>query len=214
MSSEFALRTVQRSHLGRVPSVLVVANRSTNDRLISTTLGPSCKRLERVPQSEALAAARGFHPDLIILDGGDAPARSAAFLGAIRRDSELSGTRVLILSYGSHADESDWRRAGADGCISGRLESRSLLDHASELLGLQAWDAHEPTVAGPPEDAWRQMSRTVHDDTMQRLFAIGMSLERIGRAETVADVSRRVGDAITELDSTILSIRSVIFEGQ
>lgn len=61
-----------------------------------------------------------------------------------------------------------------------------------------------------------RIGRDLHDTVIQRLFATGLSLQAAARrAETSdADVSRRVIEAVDELDATIREIRGVIFSLQ
>jgi two-component system, NarL family, sensor histidine kinase DevS len=51
----------------------------------------------------------------------------------------------------------------------------------------------------------------LHDLVIQRLFAVGLSLENTGRMATQTDVTRRVGTAVDDIDDTIKEIRRSIF---
>jgi signal transduction histidine kinase len=57
-----------------------------------------------------------------------------------------------------------------------------------------------------------RIARDLHDLVIQRLFAIGLSLQGAGRLAQVPEVTSRVNQAVDDIDSTIREIRSVIFE--
>lgn len=56
-----------------------------------------------------------------------------------------------------------------------------------------------------------RIARDLHDHVIQRLFAVGMSLEAARTALGDDPAARRVAGAVEELDDTIRQIRSVIF---
>ena len=59
-----------------------------------------------------------------------------------------------------------------------------------------------------------RIGRDLHDVVIQRLFAVGLSLQAmVGRADD-DETSRRVGAAVDDLDTTIRDIRRTIFELQ
>ena len=57
-----------------------------------------------------------------------------------------------------------------------------------------------------------RIARDLHDVVIQRLFAIGLSLQGIARAPLAAEALERVQRAIGDLDETVRQIRSSIFE--
>ncbi len=57
-----------------------------------------------------------------------------------------------------------------------------------------------------------RIARDLHDAVIQRLFAIGLSLQGITRSITTASISDRLNRAIVDIDETIRQIRSSIFE--
>jgi signal transduction histidine kinase len=57
-----------------------------------------------------------------------------------------------------------------------------------------------------------RIARDLHDDVIQRLFAIGLSLQGVTRLPAAAGVVERVQRAVDDLDGTIRQIRSSIFE--
>jgi signal transduction histidine kinase len=57
-----------------------------------------------------------------------------------------------------------------------------------------------------------RIGRDLHDLVIQRLFAIGLTLENAGRLEGRPEVSGRISTAVDDLDATIKDIRRTIFE--
>ena len=57
-----------------------------------------------------------------------------------------------------------------------------------------------------------RIARDLHDAVIQRLFAVGLSLQSVTRSVTDSPASRHIHNAIDELDATIRQIRSSIFE--
>jgi signal transduction histidine kinase len=56
-----------------------------------------------------------------------------------------------------------------------------------------------------------RIGRDLHDLVIQRLFAVGLSLEGAGRRVTDPDVTARLSQAVDDLDDTIKDIRRTIF---
>jgi signal transduction histidine kinase len=59
-----------------------------------------------------------------------------------------------------------------------------------------------------------RVARDLHDTTIQRLFAAGMSLQGALSRSTSADVNHRIEVAIEDIDGTIRDIRTAIFSLQ
>jgi signal transduction histidine kinase len=59
-----------------------------------------------------------------------------------------------------------------------------------------------------------RIARDLHDHVVQRIYAIGLSLDRVGRTLEVAhpEAAARVGANVDDLDATITDIRTAIFE--
>src|SRR5262245_56032800 len=55
-----------------------------------------------------------------------------------------------------------------------------------------------------------RIARDLHDTVIQRLFAVGLSLEG-ARRRPPEEVEQRLGQAVADIDDTIRAIRSVIF---
>ena len=57
----------------------------------------------------------------------------------------------------------------------------------------------------------QRVARDLHDSVIQRLFAVGLSLQSISSVELSSESSARIDRAIDDLDDTIRQIRSTIF---
>ncbi len=57
-----------------------------------------------------------------------------------------------------------------------------------------------------------RIARDLHDHVIQRLFATGLQLQSTARRSTDAAVQDRIGQAISELDTTVREIRTAIFD--
>ncbi len=56
-----------------------------------------------------------------------------------------------------------------------------------------------------------RIARDLHDTVIQRLFAVGLSLQGLARVVDPPSAAERIGAAVDELDLTIADIRSTIF---
>ncbi len=88
---------------------------------------------------EALAQARAFRPDLILLDVM-MPRRSGyEVCRAIREDPALSGIRVVLLTAkGRDADAEKGLALGADAYVTKPFATRALVETVRALLGTPA----------------------------------------------------------------------------
>jgi signal transduction histidine kinase len=59
-----------------------------------------------------------------------------------------------------------------------------------------------------------RIARDLHDNVIQGLFATGLSLQSAAALAKIPEVSRRINDAVDELDRIIRRIRTTIFEIQ
>jgi len=57
-----------------------------------------------------------------------------------------------------------------------------------------------------------RMARDLHDTVIQRLFAVGLSLQGMAAAAEAAGIADRLNAAISDLDDTIRQVRSTIYE--
>lgn len=57
-----------------------------------------------------------------------------------------------------------------------------------------------------------RIARDLHDRVIQRIFAVGMTLQGVARMPDSTQMTDRIEKAVDELDTTITDIRSAIFE--
>ena len=57
-----------------------------------------------------------------------------------------------------------------------------------------------------------RIGRDLHDLVIQRLFAIGLTLENVARITVRPEVAERIAGAVDDIDATIKDIRRTIFE--
>jgi signal transduction histidine kinase len=57
-----------------------------------------------------------------------------------------------------------------------------------------------------------RIARDLHDSIIQRLFAVGLSLQGTARLTARPEVANRIGEAINSLDETIRQLRTAIFD--
>ena len=57
-----------------------------------------------------------------------------------------------------------------------------------------------------------RLARDLHDTVIQRLFAVGLSLQSMAAAAASSGLTERLNAAVTDLDDTIRQVRSTIYE--
>jgi signal transduction histidine kinase len=57
-----------------------------------------------------------------------------------------------------------------------------------------------------------RLARDLHDTVIQRLFAVGLSLQSMAVASESSGMTERLNAAVTDLDDTIRQVRSTIYE--
>ena len=57
-----------------------------------------------------------------------------------------------------------------------------------------------------------RLARDLHDTVIQRLFAVGLSLQSMAAAAASSGMTERLNAAVTDLDDTIRQVRSTIYE--
>ena len=105
-----------------MPKVLVVASSDLSPELGDTVLWtPAVQRVSSAPQ-DAIEIARREHPNLVVLDV-DNPTETLPLLRRLREDSVARRTSVAVLSRSAALlDEEDFRRAGANLVLGGRVD--------------------------------------------------------------------------------------------
>lgn len=93
-------------------------------------------------------------------------------------------------------------------------EDEALAEALAQAAGIAIQSARlhdQVRVLSILEDRDR-IARDLHDRVIQRIFAVGMTLQGVARTPDPTQVSTRIDKAVDELDVTIAEIRSSIFE--
>ncbi|TVT51514.1 GAF domain-containing protein [Amycolatopsis rhizosphaerae] len=103
------------------------------------------------------------------------------------------------------------RKAGAERFDAGQLPlAASFADHAALALRL-AQDQrrlHELDVLADRD----RIARDLHDHVIQRLFALGLSLQSTAMRSRSPETQRRIGNTVEDVQQIISDIRSAIFD--
>ncbi len=115
----------------------------------------------------------------------------------------------------------------ADNIVAGVvvvLRPAGALAYTDDEVAMMAAFADQATLAWHLASTQRQMrdldvlgereriARDLHDTVIQRLFAVGLSLQRARTRAVVPEVRKRLADTIDELQSVIGDIRGTIFD--
>jgi signal transduction histidine kinase len=116
---------------------------------------------------------------------------------------ELPGRRLLAVL----------RAAGSPPFDAGDPERMAACARRCATL-LDLARAQERSRRGELQSDRERIARDLHDHVVQRIYAIGLSLDRISRAlePEHPEAAARVGRNVDELDATITDIRTAIFE--
>lgn len=109
---------------------------------------------------------------------------------------------ALVLAYRSRTDPA-----------LGDPDTGSELEFGQRLgLALQVAQAQADSAALALLRDRDRIARDLHDHVIQRLFAIGLSLQAAGVAARVPEVQTRLDRAVDDIDETIKDVRRTIFE--
>ena len=140
----------------------------------------------------------GAHPDRYGFPASHPPMRS--FLGVpVRVRSAVYGNLYLTDKVGAEDfSEEDEALAEALALATGiAIENARLHDQVRMLSVIDDRD---------------RIARDLHDRVIQRVFAVGMSLQGATRLSERDQVVERVNKAVDDLDATVTEIRTAIFE--
>jgi signal transduction histidine kinase len=79
-------------------------------------------------------------------------------------------------------------------------------------IAIQSSRLHDQVRILSVLDDRNRIARDLHDRVIQRIFAVGMTLQGVSRMPDPAQATSRIDRAVDELDATIAEIRSTIFE--
>ncbi len=117
------------------PRVLVIEDSLVIQRLIEVCLRPAGFQVElRADGPSGLEAARGWKPDVVVLDVGLPVMDGWEVLSHLRADSGMDGVKVLVLT--AHAQDQTRERAvkcGADGFLTKPFRPDELRSAVIEL---------------------------------------------------------------------------------
>ena len=139
----------------------------------------------------------GAHPDSYGFPPGHPPMTS--FLGVpIKSHGEVYGNLYLT-------DKVGWSEFTRD--------DQSLVEALALAAGVAVENArlHQRVQEMAVYEDRDRLARDLHDTVIQRLFAVGLSLQSIASSTTDA-LARRLNAAIGEIDDTIRQVRSSIYE--
>jgi signal transduction histidine kinase len=140
----------------------------------------------------------GSHPDSFGFPPHHPPMTS--FLGVpIKVHDEIYGNLYLT-------DKMGWSEFTADD------ESLVAALAVGAAIAIENTRLHERVRQVAIYDDRDRMARDLHDTVIQRLFAVGLSLQAMAGAAGSSQISDRLNVAISDLDDTIRQIRSTIYE--
>jgi signal transduction histidine kinase len=93
-------------------------------------------------------------------------------------------------------------------------EDEALAEGLAQAAGIaiQNTRLHDRVAVLSVLDDRDRIARDLHDRVIQRIFAVGMTLQAVARMPDPAQAANRIERAVDELDATIAEIRSTIFE--
>ncbi len=153
--------------------------------LIST---PQPLRLDRIAD----------HPERFGFPDGHPPMTSFLGLPIRVRDAVYGNLYLTDKMDGTAFSDDDEALVGALAVAAGiAIENANLHRRAQEVVVYEERD---------------RFARDLHDVVIQRLFAVGLSLQSLAALPGEADIAGRLQTAIADIDDTIRQVRSSIFE--
>jgi DNA-binding response OmpR family regulator len=121
-----------------VTTVLIADDESSMRLLVQTTIeSDSYQVLEAADGDEAWALIKRHKPSLVLLDVQMPGRTGLEILASIKRDSSLSGVRVILMTARAlDADRTAGMTAGADFYLTKPFSPLELLARVQEALGL------------------------------------------------------------------------------
>lgn len=124
--------------------VLIVDDQAEIRKLVRLTVGPAYETREASNGIDAVAMARDFQPDVVLLDvmmpGG---VDGYEVCRSIRQVKELAATKVIMLTArGQQRDIDDGRRAGADEFMVKPFSPLALMACIERLVGAAGGSAN------------------------------------------------------------------------
>ena len=181
----------------------LVAGTTADDvriRALSTT-GPDRADLGQVVLELSVEAMRSGQPAVVAeLDLVGEPALGPVVMVPLGEASELRGVLGMAWAH-AHAD----RQRDLDPLL-----PAAFMEQAS--LGRQVRRLHRDSERLAVFEDRDRIGRDLHDLVIQRLFAVGLSLQGAARQEGGSALGQRLEAAVDDLDATIRDIRTTIFK--
>ena len=132
--------------------ILIVEDNALNIKLFCDLLEAHGHEPEAVTDSRnALDAARGFSPDLVITDIQLPHVSGLDLIRLIRKDEQLAGVPIMaVTAYSARGDEERIRAAGAQAYVSKPISVVKFAQTVEELL--TAGNKDDPTGESP--ESW------------------------------------------------------------
>ena len=136
--------------------ILIVEDKALNIKLFCDLLEAHGHEPEAVTDSRnALDAARGFSPDLVITDIQLPHVSGLDLIRLIRKDEQLAGVPIMaVTAYSARGDEERIRAAGAQAYVSKPISVVKFAQTVDELL--TAGNRDDPTGESP--ESWANES--------------------------------------------------------
>jgi two-component system cell cycle response regulator DivK len=136
--------------------ILIVEDNALNIKLFCDLLAAHGHEPEAVTDSRnALEAARGFAPDLVITDIQLPHVSGLDLIRMIRKDEQLAKVPIMaVTAYSARGDEERIRAAGAQAYVSKPISVVKFAQTVDELL--TASNRNDPT--GEAQESWANES--------------------------------------------------------
>ena len=139
--------------------ILVVEDNALNIKLFCDLLNAHGHETQPVLDSrEAMEAARGFKPDLVITDIQLPHLSGLELMEMIRSDEDLQGVPIMaVTAYSAQGDEERIRAAGAQAYVSKPISVMRFAETVDELLSRGRVEAENESGGPVTETAQREV---------------------------------------------------------
>jgi two-component system cell cycle response regulator DivK len=146
--------------------ILVVEDNELNLKLFCDLLRAHGYEAEPVRDGrEAVARARAFAPDLVVMDIQMPYISGLELIEQIKADDELKPIPIMaVTAYAARGDEERIRDAGAEGYVSKPISVLRFVEAVAALLDMAAARAADPGVGQSEEEAAPDDGETTPED--------------------------------------------------
>lgn len=193
-----ALGVLNDDRTGLAEFLTVGLEEDAEQRIGPRPTGQGVLGLLIVDPSPLRLADIGSHPDSFGFPPNHPPMTS--FLGvSIKVRGEIYGNLYLTDKIG----RSEFTR-----------DDQALVEALALGAGIAIENArlHQRVAEAAVQEDRARLARDLHDTVIQRLFAVGLSLQSIAGSAAATGLTEGLDTAISDLDDTIRQIRSTIFE--